>query len=615
MALADGTLFEIRATATTGNTGGSGFNTANANFVTDLTATSATGNAPVVSSATYTFVSGDTNAWLYVKSGTNWTPGFYQITSVSAGAATLNATIGAATQLSTVTNLWGPSTVAGCATTASPTAGTFGIDYSQQDSAQTTATDFTSVGASTTLSSATAAFTRMMVGNFFHQTTTGTGAHGLTNWFEIVSYTNATTVTLDRTPNDGTASVACTGFVGGSGRLNGLEDAFYEMIPSASTVFVKSGTYTLSASISVASTNSTAQRMSVSIGYTSARGDTCNNANRPTLACGSNFITFGQAQSAMNFIVTGTATNVLSTGANSYTINVKVLNTSTTAARVALFLGTSFSIFNCELVSQNGNALSTSNTGRIHASYVHDSNNGISASGGTFSCTNTIFEAMTSSSVNYSSITGVPVFINNTFYGREAKMGTGLNFSGVSVPSMFVANNIFYGFSTAVSVGTAVALSNLSEYNDYFNNTTDATNWFKMPSDIAVNPQFVGASQITGSTATTSGSTLTQSGGAFGGVNDNVDYLHVVSGTGVTTGVYLITGHTTTTLTVNNALGTSSGGDVVYFITNGHNFAVGTNLKATGFPGVFPGGLTTGYMDIGAAQRQESGGTVAYTFS
>ena len=38
------------------------------------------------------------------------------------------------------------------------------------------------------------------------------------------------------------------------------------------------------------------------------------------------------------------------------------------------------------------------------------------------------------------------------------------------------------------------------------------------------------------------------------------------------------------------------------------NFAIGANLKAKGFPGAFPGGLTTGYLDIGAAQRQEPAG-------
>ena len=38
------------------------------------------------------------------------------------------------------------------------------------------------------------------------------------------------------------------------------------------------------------------------------------------------------------------------------------------------------------------------------------------------------------------------------------------------------------------------------------------------------------------------------------------------------------------------------------------NFTVGANMKAIGFPGAFPGGLTTGYLDIGAVQRVEPTG-------
>lgn len=41
----------------------------------------------------------------------------------------------------------------------------------------------------------------------------------------------------------------------------------------------------------------------------------------------------------------------------------------------------------------------------------------------------------------------------------------------------------------------------------------------------------------------------------------------------------------------------------------GRNFAIGTNLKALAYPGVFPGALSTGYLDIGAVQRLESSPT------
>lgn len=37
------------------------------------------------------------------------------------------------------------------------------------------------------------------------------------------------------------------------------------------------------------------------------------------------------------------------------------------------------------------------------------------------------------------------------------------------------------------------------------------------------------------------------------------------------------------------------------------DFSIGTNLKALGWPGAFPGGLSTSYLDMGAVQRQEAG--------
>src|ERR1035437_3502052 len=127
-------VFEVRSGATAGNVNGGGFNPANANFISNFTATVATGNSPVIASASYNFVAGDVGAWVYVKSGSNWTAGWYQIASVASNKATVNAAIGQAIQISNgryITN-----TVAGCATTASPTSGTCGIDYSQQTAAQ-----------------------------------------------------------------------------------------------------------------------------------------------------------------------------------------------------------------------------------------------------------------------------------------------------------------------------------------------------------------------------------------------------------------------------------------------------------------------------------------------
>lgn len=616
MALATGTVWDLRTTATTGNVNGSGFNPANANFVTDLTTDAATGNtgSPVLSSATYTFVAGDVGAWVYIQAGTNWTVGWYQIASVSAGKATVSAAVGQAIQITNGTQ-YGANTVAGIATVGTPTSGTFGIDYSQQDAAQATATDYASVGASTTLTSASAGFTRMMVGNIFHQTTTGTGAFGITGWYEIVSYTNATTVVLDRTPNTGTASVACTGYVGGGGRLNALADSYYEMLPSGSRVWVKSGTYTLTGAIAIISSNGTSTNPIINQGYTSLRGDVCNGSSRPLISCGANGSSFGEYNQFFNLHISGTSvSNFFIDDGNCTVVNCKATNTSTTASRAALgAAATSNTVINTECISQNGYGITCSTqTLRMFGCYIHDCSSGVVCTTGTMFITNCIFEACSVEAIVHAS-TQNQTIIGNTFYGREAKIGIGLNINHASSSNNKMWGNIFYGLTTGITVLTTKQGSNGGQYNNFFNNTTDVTNYDKGPGNLAINPAFVGALQITGTTATTSGAILTQSGGDFSTVTDNIDYLRVISGTGVTVGGYLITAHTATTVTTNNALGTSSAGDVTYFITTGHNFAIGSALAGLGAPQFDFGLETTSYPDVGAVQRQGSSGG-AFTF-
>ena len=67
-----------------------------------------------------------------------------------------------------------------------------------------------------------------------------------------------------------------------------------------------------------------------------------------------------------------------------------------------------------------------------------------------------------------------------------------------------------------------------------------------------------------GETATISSSVLTQTGADFSDVTDNVDRIYIRKGTGITPGYYLITAHTTTTLTLFTDPGTSVAGDVVF---------------------------------------------------
>lgn len=474
-----------------------------------------------------------------------------------------------------------------------------GTDYSLQDTAQISPTDLASAGSSTTLTSAAALFTSAMVGNVIHITTTGTGGFCVVGWYEITVFTDTSTVTLDRTPNSGTAGVACTGNVGGALNVGALEDSFFEAIVGGNTVWIKSGTYTAGAAISIASTASTTTSPSAIQGYSTTRGDNPMGSTRPLIALAANEVTFGQYQNLryLRFTMTNVFGVTLSTGeVAEFSF---FLNTSTTTGRNALnAVGSYAGIFACEAVSQNGIGIKIqASYDRIIGCYVHDSDTGISLTLGTSLIENVIAHNRTVA------ILGAYITASqNSFYGTLAKQGIGANLNGSNSEQLY--NNILYGFVTGIT-NSSNLLSSGGDYNDYYNNTTDVTNFSKGPHDLAVDPQFTAATEITGATATTSGSVLTQGGGDFSTVTDSVDFLHVLSGTGVTTGGYLITSHTATTLTVNNALGTSSGGNVVYYVSTGHDFGLGTNLRAAGFPGAITGSESTSYLDTGAIQRQE----------
>jgi len=71
--------------------------------------------------------------------------------------------------------------------------------------------------------------------------------------------------------------------------------------------------------------------------------------------------------------------------------------------------------------------------------------------------------------------------------------------------------------------------------------------------------------------------------------------------------------HSCTTPTTNVTEGPNSdesASDPEFTDAANGDFSIGTNLKGLGFPGAFPGGLTTGYLEPGAVQREEAGATV-----
>lgn len=494
--------------------------------------------------------------------------------------------------------------------------GASGTDYSKQDAAQYALTGVTSGGAGNTVLTASAAAD--MVGNVIH-TVSGTNFTN-NSWFEITSVSVGASITCST--NSAGASIS-TG-VGVSGVMNvggalsfnsTLDDDFFEQMIGGQTLYMKNGSFSLGENISVASTSSSLTNPCVIIGYNSTRGDNPTGSSRPTWNFGVNAVVWGPVFILKYLSITGTGTTVTSIASGSGQYHYcKITNTSTTAARLAISCGSTIVglMNNIEAVSQNGTAIANGTGGGVRhvACYAHDSDTGFSVATQGY-CEDCIAEGNLTAGFATTSSSG-QIIRNCTAYGREGKVGIGISINA-GTASLFIQNSIIYGCTTGVSQATAQLFSVGGEFNCFNNNTTNATNYTLAATDVTSNPTFSGASQITGTTATTSGSVLTQSGGDFSTVTDNVDYLRVTSGTGVTTGGYLITSHTGTTLTVNNALGTSSGGDVVYYVTTGHNFAIGTNLKAAGIPGAI-GTETTAYTDMGAVQRQESAGGGSHTF-
>ncbi len=637
MAIDVRTVWECQQNATSANTNGGGFNPASAGFMTDLATTGSTGQSAsvTVSSATYSFVATDVGAWIYIKSGTSWTPGWYKITAVNAGTgvATVNGTIGQAIQptwdssfLSTSgypSPKFLASTVQGIGTANDLTGGTFGIDYSQQTTANLVVTDLV-IGATTSqVTSVLTPFGPNHAGNIMHILTQATGTVTV-GWYEIQSV--ATNIAqLDRSA--GVAASTGTAKVGGaislgSSTANQTDDIFFEA--GLATNGTGSMRYFIKASssayviqqISIATTGGT-QAPIVIEGYGTLRGDAPTGTNRPIFGGGANSITLGANWDIYNLIIYTSASNGLGCGTASKPFNCKSVNVST-SVRNAINGSTDVAIINCEAVSYRGIGINTGSF--IFGNYIHDSDIGIVLpSGASINTTsnNIIENAGTSGITDTTAQTGRGVIINNTIYGQETPVTSSVGIKFITAGTdHIVMNNIIAGWVTGIQHADVQTVG-YDDYNDYFNNTTDVadnTKWQRGVHDLALNPNFTSAVQRTGATATTTaGNHLVQTGATFqtwgitSATNGIPNYFVYISGTGVTSGFYgILTVDSETQITTDIALAANATGDKVWRIGTGHNFSIGTNLKAQGTPGNFQGLGPTSYVDIGAVQRQES---------
>ena len=589
MALAAGTIYQGLTTAAANNVNGGGFNTGNANFPTDLAADTNTGNtdSPVVSSVTYNFVAGDVNTWLYVSAGTNWTKGFYQIASVATNKATLSAAVGAAVVWDSARSEWKPSTASGCATTGTPTGGTFGVDYSQGTTAALTNTDLTCTAASTTITSSTGGFTRMMVGNIVHLAPlTGTGA--IIGWYELVNWTDTNNVVLDRTPTNGVNNItAGTFYVGGAmSMVSTLDDDFLEIAVAGNIFFIKTGTYVLGESVSIGAAGASTNPIRV-IGFNSVRGDNPTGSTRSVFACATSNFTFGANWESLFFAFTTTGSTGVTTGSGGKFKHTKVTNISTTAAREAITASGDAFLFACEAISYRGRALRalvSSSRFISKGCYFHDSDVGVFMNGlSSRFLSSCIVEGNVTAAID-STGTGASsqIYVDScTLYGSVNTTGIGINIVTGYV-YLYVTNSIIAGFVTGISHADVQTMS-FDDYNCFNNNDTDTVNWRKGSNDTTTAPAFTSVGQVTGTTGAfvAGNGKLVDTTKNFTslGVVAGQDCVYIISGTGVTAGIYGISSISTTTnpndtLNLDINPGTDTTADKVYQITVGHNFSV-----------------------------------------
>jgi len=472
------TVWNIRKDATAASVNGGGFNTNNANFLTDLAATSATGDSPVVTSASYTFAAGDAGAHVFIKSGTNWKPGWYEIASVNAGAATLKAAVGEASQVvGTVGATYAPiavaNTVAGCASTASPTGGTFGVDYSQQTAAEFALTDLTQVGSSTTLASS-AAFTLSMVGNLIHIID---GTNFTQGWYEIVSYTTSSAVVLDRTACSTNASAGVAN-VGGSVNISTdtTSGDMFAALVAGNGVWVMHNASAFTAGEAITGTAGAATTPIYMYGYLAVRGDNPTGANRPVIDMDTYQFTCTTGYWFIsNMIMTGEATEVLELNSYGRLSNSFITNSSATAGGYAVFADSYSVVIDSELVSTNGYCGRGGLGSKYLYTYFHDSATAVIYTSGYFTFHGNIVDTMTTYGLRATAARNNGVATNNTFYGANDADAVAISI-GASVGTS-ILNNIFADWATSITITGPLTQE---DYNLFYSNTTD-------PSQIGVN--------------------------------------------------------------------------------------------------------------------------------
>lgn len=548
MAFTASAVWEVETGGNDAN--GGGFDCGVSGFPTDGTVDANTGNttAPVFSSASYNFVAGDVGAWVFIKSGTNSIPGWYKISSVASNKATLDGTIGHAV-------LFGGGSAANTSPNLRPS----------------TAAGLSTVGTPTNLTwgidysqgtSPIITYTDMVIGGTTTQFTSAGNPVNKRLIGNVINVTSGTGFTVQRVAVVSTSGTTATcdkslgtaASTGGNGKLGGCfasPGQAAALMISNNCVTVKAGTYTIaSASTNIATGCISSSQTNVLIqGYGTVRGDLDSMSVSPS-SC-----PLLQASGISTF------TMITMSGGGTFVRNFQLDGATLTSSRGCnISNGMAMNLF----------ASNCTNTGLLVGILYRGSATGCTTAGAGISISNT----------------GRVMF-------AESYSNTVTGFSMAAAQAAFCLS---YDNSGASSDGFNCSSPNCSFHNcvAYNNGRVGFRNSSQSP--VHYVNCIAEANASNGFQATT--------GGAFALFNCGV----YNNGTD--------TSFSSDDQFVNLGLVTASSS--FFTSASGHDFSLnntagaGVLARGAGIPGVFPRATTTGYIDIGAVERQDSvtGGSV-----
>jgi hypothetical protein len=424
-----------------------------------------------------------------------------------------------------------------------------GTDYSQQDSPQLALTDIACSG-TTTVTSATGGFTSAMIGNGFRISSA---------WYFITGQTDTNTVTVDRTP--GTIS-------GVSGRVGGGLATFQSVMDSSNstgnkcvagnTIYIRgsgsddpsSADYTFTGYLNTVVGNTTD-------GYVRLIGEN----GRPRLL-GNGLIWYNAAFNYFENLYLHTNSNnynymgFIITSSNPITLRNCVLNLGNIAGMVGVTFSHGGGLYNCEVYG--GSTSPTFSSGsygvkvdgyapEIVGCYIHHCrDHGIYAGGATN------YPALIRGNIIYANANDGVYITNHSYMSGE-----------------ICGNTIDANAGNGITITSSLSLLWNSFYNNIISNHVGGGK--------------AGINVTAGSAA----------------VNDRMKKLF---------------DHNCLYNNTSNYTNISAGPNDValdpqYADVAGLDWSVGTNMQALGFPSNIKKSATSTYVDLGGAQRQESGGS------